>query len=570
MGLVAADADALAAFSRKALSNRLDLSILVGPNKKCSSGGYVADRQNLTSFVRLVVLLCLLVGGCSQGGVRVIIDTQPRGAVVILDGDSAGVASPLELSRIEEGTHRIQIAYPRHWPVDTAIIAAGIDSSYYFFELRPLPGSLSVSIDPRQSRFTIYSHRREECVIIGIGSPVVAELAPGEYTVHASLEGYEPTQFDVEIAGGENARMDDIRLSRKSRKLTVTSTPTGCEVWVEGMLQQDRTPMSVELGGVHDVFIRVEHPSALYETAESTLAVSPQGTAVHPQLASKPGTLTVETEPQIADVSIVGRKQEKRTTLTSPASVTLPPGEYRVSAAREPFYEEEQVVVTIRACASTSVNLTLLPLDFLDKDYVRIPAGDFAMGSNAGISDEMPVRSVSVDEFFIARHEVTAKEFARFVDETGYDYAIEGVDGTWRTAGKENHPMNMVSWYDAKAYTAWLSSETGLECRLPSEAEWEKAARGSEGRIYPWGDAWNAQAANFCDRKCGRVLRDDSVDDGFASTAPVGSFQAGRSPYGLHDMAGNVCEWCEDHYSATYYEDSPGRNPINCMRTDLS
>jgi ribose transport system permease protein len=170
---------------------------------------------------------------------------------------------------------------------------------------------------------------------------------------------------------------------------------------------------------------------------------------------------------------------------------------------------------------------------------VEIPAGPFTMGSDTGAEDEAPAHEVDVPAFEIDRFEVINADFAQFVAATGYqtDAEKEGRTKSWRSTaeGKDNHPVVFVSWNDAVAYCEWAGK------RLPTETEWEKAARGSDGRMYPWGNEWDPAKANV-------------KDTGLRGTVAVGSFGAGASPGGVEDMAGNVWEWTADWYEA--YPDS--------------
>jgi formylglycine-generating enzyme required for sulfatase activity len=171
-----------------------------------------------------------------------------------------------------------------------------------------------------------------------------------------------------------------------------------------------------------------------------------------------------------------------------------------------------------------------------NSEMVYVPAGGFLMGggeSNAlADDDEKPRHSVYLDAFWIDRAEVTNAAFARFVQETGYQTEVEKAgESGWRAyaEGKDNHPVVKVTWNDAGAYCRWAGK------RLPTEAEWEKAARGEEGFIYPWGNEWDPARAN-------------AKESGFRGTVAVGSFPEGASPYGVFDMAGNVWEWTADWY----------------------
>jgi formylglycine-generating enzyme required for sulfatase activity len=180
---------------------------------------------------------------------------------------------------------------------------------------------------------------------------------------------------------------------------------------------------------------------------------------------------------------------------------------------------------------------------------IEIPEGKFWMGSKPGEGEdnERPHHKVLISRFLIDKYPVTNQQYEEFTQASGYKTEAEraGEETTWRSYYSfetERHPVVMVMWDDAQEYCKWAGR------RLPTEAEWEKAARGQDGRLYPWGSAKpDKSRANFGGEHRGPT--------------PVGEFASGASPCGILDMAGNVWEWCNDWYAADYYKQSPAENP---------
>ncbi len=191
-----------------------------------------------------------------------------------------------------------------------------------------------------------------------------------------------------------------------------------------------------------------------------------------------------------------------------------------------------------------------------EPEWVEIPAGEFWMGGEM-YDDEKPMHQVYLERYAIARTPVTNAQYRLFVEATKYKVSDHWKDGR-PPSGKENHPVVYVSWKDAMAYCRWLSQVTGKPITLPSEAEWEKAARGDrDRREYPWGE-WAEGRAN-------------TEELGLKDTTPVGIFPEGASPYGCLDMASNVWEWTRSLWGQDWgnpefkypYQANDGREDMN-------
>ena len=257
-----------------------------------------------------------------------------------------------------------------------------------------------------------------------------------------------------------------------------------------------------------------------------------------------------------------------------------------VSLASTPTGQPQPTAMVNNISKPVNVKTRLSPKD--NMNMVFVPPGEFIMGGNVvDAYDTMPAHTAYLDGFWIDQTEVTNEMFAGFVESTGYvtdaeraggskDFRTINLEIIWEKvagmawnhpdgdssniSGIEDHPVVHVSWSDANAYCAWA------ERRLPTEAEWEKAAtwndRTGEKYAYPWGNDFDARRLNFCDKNCLYDFATKHLDDGFAETSPVGSFPDGASPYGVLDMSGNVLEWVADWYSPDYYERSPNSNPL--------
>lgn len=232
-----------------------------------------------------------------------------------------------------------------------------------------------------------------------------------------------------------------------------------------------------------------------------------------------------------------------------------------------------------------AVSCQLPTIDFeTPEEMVLIPAGEFLMGSpedGASFDDERPQRRVYLRSFLIDRYEVTNARYKPFLDATGHSepnhQKLEF--RLWFHGrpfpGSEQHPVVNVNWWDAVAYCQWLGK------RLPTEAEWEKAARGTDGRRYPWGNNWEFTKVNSASYWAGHTIEfKDGVEwtafwvsgdgarishergiRGEVLTLPVGNFPEGVSPYGLFDMAGNASEWVQDWYEPYAYLNAPLSDP---------
>ncbi|MEI7645832.1 MAG: SUMF1/EgtB/PvdO family nonheme iron enzyme [Chloroflexales bacterium] len=282
----------------------------------------------------------------------------------------------------------------------------------------------------------------------------------------------------------------------------------------------------------------------------------------------------------------VGRGGQTAVQPTTVAAITAQPTDAPIVAVLPTTEPTTPPPTTVPTAVPTTVPTdALIPLPDWVPEVVEVPAGSFLMGStdqqiadevsqgaDSSIADEKPQHTLTLPTYWIGKTEVTNAQFRPFVEGDGYTNQTywDSAGWQWRTEQKrtkpgcwsdatwngDTQPVVCVTWYEAMAYTRWLSAQTGQTFNLPTEAEWEKAARGPDGRIYPWGNTWQAGRAN-------------SSEAGIGKTTPVGQYPSGASPYGALDMAGNVWEWTRSEYRPYPYNPTDGREDLHELTKKL-
>ena len=418
-------------------------------------------------------------------------------------------------------------------------------------------GSLAIATEPPGAEIYLDAEFKGKTPATLTGIPA------GSHSLSLMKKGYSPLMKEVVVTANQTFRVSE-RLLKQTGSLDITTTPTGAQIFVDDKYA-GVSPKKLEgvLAGPHTVKAQAEN----YQPAEKQVEVGHQQTeAVAIELAGLPGKILVTSIPEGAEVKIDGEKKGV-TTYTG----ALSPGKHRVELNKEGYESAgEEVEIQPNKAVSKSYTLkkysgpragevTRAPGQKAGGPMVLVPAGEFWMGCNEQVdnqceADEKPYHQVYLDAFYIDQYEVTNGEYLECFqagacrppeyNDSSSDYRFGGKEGKfYRGFEAARQPAVGVSWEDARSYCGWAGK------RLPTEAEWEKAARGTDGRKYPWGNQLpTCSLANFA----------DCPED---KTWTVGSKPAGASPYGALDMAGNVWEWVADWYGENYYLSSPGQNP---------
>jgi formylglycine-generating enzyme required for sulfatase activity len=384
----------------------------------------------------------------------------------------------------------------------------------------------------------------------------IRDVALPEAQLKISKIGYRDLQRTVALKAGESVLIQET-LAIGEANFQLNSDPTGAEIFLNGKSTGQKTPATlsnIPMGEL-DLCLKKEH---YRDYTEKIVAVGGQDYSISPVLEGIPAKFTIETKPSGLDIYISGLHKG-----ISPATLELEPGKYSLAVGQKGIRWIEQ---ELTAVADTPAKISLTLSRESNKKYldmVYVPAGSFLMGSTpeniskavnscqvCGANEynqENPRHEVFLSAYYIDTYEVTNSNYNRCSAAKKCKISQYAKDPKYNGP---NQPVVGVDWENARNYCQFVGKE------LPSEAQWEKAARGPDGRIYPWGNEEGCEYANY-----GRGESNECSETSQGKAMNVGSFPKGVSPYGAHDMAGNVWEWVNDYFAETYYQYSELKNP---------
>jgi formylglycine-generating enzyme required for sulfatase activity len=498
------------------------------------------------------------------------VNAKPQ-AEIRVDGKPAG-RTPQPALELEPGKHRISLLATKHevYEQDIEIEGAGVQQTLNA-ELVPAWAAVSLSSDPAQAELSV------DGAVVG-KTPLTTDIGVGLHSLSLKLEGYKAWTGEVTVIANQAQKLPTVKLSRADGQLKIVTQPAGASVSVDGSFR-GQTPLTVDLAPGKPRTIKLS--KAGYKTAEQSVELAAdEARALDVQLEAILGVIELSVSPTDAEVRINGQLQPQNARrLSLPAA----PQELSVSRAGYAPYTstvtprpgfDQRVDVVLKSESQARAERVPPRITSAGGQTLKlIQPGSFTMGSERGTQGRQaneglrPVRLTRA--FYLATTETTNAQFRQF--DAAYSSGIVGR----KTLDNETQPVVRVTWQQAARYCNWLSAKEGLPpayadaggtltlseprgigYRLPTEAEWEWAARFAgqdSGLRYPWGAAMPppANAGNYADKSAATLLTEHltEYDDGFPATAAVASFPP--NALGLFDMGGNVAEWVNDLYGAS-------------------
>ncbi|MCY3818268.1 MAG: SUMF1/EgtB/PvdO family nonheme iron enzyme [Gammaproteobacteria bacterium] len=492
------------------------------------------------------MLVLLVLGGAYgpgliRGNATIRVDSTPPGATVVLNGDERGV-TPVELTGVPPGEAVLHLRHPHRGDELVRLTLERGDSKTHHVSFPPAFGALEVVTNPRGAQVILNGSALDQM------TPTTIEPIPtGEHEVEVSIYGRESKTRTIEVFPGTTTR-HALELERVPMgALTLQLTPANATVELLDAPLPYSSGVRLPIGTYR---LRVSSPG--YDARETDVAVAHGPNRKRVDLARQYGRLAVDIRPANATVTVVPKSEGGRPRPFS-EQMHLPAGPFTVRATAMGYRNLSRNLTMTPAGISLSLDMKRLDVTpgrrFRDEmksggegpELVIVGAGSFVMGSDRGPRDEGPAREVRIlQPFAIGIYEVKTAEFNRL-----RDTHAEG----------DELPATGLALRDTLDYLAFLSRETGHTYRLPSEAEWEYAARAGSDTLYYFGDDPDAlcEHANVADETLGEPFpyyQTANCRDGFIRLAPVGSFKP--NAFGLYDVIGNVEEWVADCWHGTY------------------
>jgi formylglycine-generating enzyme required for sulfatase activity len=501
-----------------------------------------------------------------------VVDEAHAGAIIDepdLRVDGEPVPSPGEIIRLEHGPHTVTVDHPRYKPGEASIEVEGRGVAQTFtIGLRPDWADVRIDSVPAGA----------EVLVDGVpvaSTPAEIELISGRHMLELRATGHRPWRRELEIVAEQPVTLTGVELERLPGRLIVSTTPPGAFITV-GDIFAGRAPAEMEVppGEPLDLLVVLDG----YESASRTVAVgSDESREIGVDLVAQEGLVELVLDPPDAEVLVNGQPRS-----SSAGRYVLLAVEHEFAVSK-PGYEPETRRIRPRPGIPQRLEISLTPVEKKEETarltgsnghvFRIIRPGRFMIGASRreqGRRSNETLREIGfVRPFMVSTHEVTNEQYREF--DAGHR------SGTFESVSLQggDRPVVNVSWDDAARYCNWLSRLDGLPAayaeeggamravepmttgyRLPTEAEWEYAARFVEGGPplkYPWGGSYPPEkdAGNYADESASPILlrHIDGYDDGHDGPAPIGTFPP--NPSGLFDMGGNAAEWCHDLYSTT-------------------